>query len=261
MSIITNNRVFDSTFIPEKIPVRQYLVNDICSKLRMLNQYNLLLTGLTGNGKTITIKKVIEQMKKEITAVYIDCSENDSYGAVAKKILTEAKNRPFKERGKTRYELADELRKLMLTKRTKKLVFIFDEIDKLVKKKDEHWNVLFPLLNHGKANFIFISNDGFILGKLDRKIFSRLQCEKLFLDVYSGGEIAQILQQRSELGLKKDSYDYPLLLKMARFSSEVSGDIRFALRLFKQVVTITEINKQDKISEDTISEAIEELNL
>ena len=261
MGIIKDSWVFDSTYIPKEIPVRQDLVDKICEKLRISSQYNLLLTGLTGNGKTITIKKVIEKMGKEIIAVYIDCSEDDSYGAVAKKILSEAKNRAYKEKGKNRYELADELKKLMLTKRTKKLFFVFDEIDKLVKKKGDHWNVLFPLLNHGKASFIFISNDGFILGKLDRKIFSRLQCEKRFLDIYAGGEIAQILQQRAELGLKQDSYDYPLLLKIARFSSDISGDIRFALKLFKKVVMITELNKEQKISEKTIKEAIDELKL
>ena len=261
MSIIKNKDVFNTNFIPEKIPVRNDLVNEICSKIKLSERYNLLLTGLTGNGKTMSIKKVIEKMGKEVCAVYVDCSENNSYGAVAKIILEKVKNKPYRERGKNRYESADELRRLMLTKRNKKLIFIFDEIDKLIKKRDEHWNVLFPLLNHGKASFIFISNDGFILGKLDRKIFSRLQCEKRFLDIYAGGEIAQILQQRAELGLKQDSYDYPLLLKIARFSSDISGDIRFALKLFKKVVMITELNKEQKISEKTIKEAIDELKL
>jgi len=261
MGIIKDVGVFDANYIPKEIPARQDLVDGICAKLKISSQYNLLLTGLTGNGKTITIKKVIEKMGKEIIAVYIDCSEDDSYGAVAKKILSEAKNRAYKEKRKNRYESADELRKLMLTKRNKKLIFIFDEIDKLIKKRDEHWNILFPLLNHGNASFIFISNDGFVLGKLDRKIFARLQCEKRFLEVYSSGEIYEILKQRAELGLKKGCYDDSILLKIARFSSEVSGDIRFGIKLLERTAVITELNNEKKIFEETIRKAIEELQI
>ena len=261
MSIIKNKNVFNTNFIPEKIPVRNDLVNEICSKIKLSDRYNLLLTGLTGNGKTMSMKKVIEKMGNEVCAVYVDCSENNSYGAVAKIILEKVKNKPYRERGKNRYESADELRKLMLTKRNKKLIFIFDEIDKLIKKRDEHWNVLFPLLNHGNASFIFISNDGFVLGKLDRKIFPRLQCEKRFLDVYASGEIYEILKQRAELGLKKNCYDDFILLKIARFSSEVSGDIRFGIKLLERTAVITELNNEKKISEKTIKKAIEELQI
>ncbi len=261
MGIIKNSWVFDSTYIPKEIPVRQGLVDKICAKLRISSKYNLLLTGLTGNGKTITIKKVIEKMGKEIIAVYIDCSESNSYGAIAKTILGEVKNKSYKEKGKSRYELADDLKKLMLTKRQKKLVFVFDEIDKLIKKKDGHWDVLFPLLNHGKASFIFISNDGNILGKLDKKIFSRLSAEKIFLDVYSPNEVYDILKQRVELGLEKGSYENEILFKIAKFSSEVSGDIRFALKLLEKIAIVTELDKQSKISEETIKKAIEEMKI
>jgi len=61
MSIIKNKDVFNTNFIPEKIPVRNDLVNEICSKIKLSDRYNLLLTGLTGNGKTMSMKKVIEK--------------------------------------------------------------------------------------------------------------------------------------------------------------------------------------------------------
>lgn len=257
MSIIKDKSIFDINSIPKEIPVRQGLINEICYNLKSSDRYCLLLTGLTGNGKTLSVRKVLENLGKEFAPVFNDCSETSSYTALAKNLIEEVKGKPYREKGKGRYELAEDLKKLMLTKRKKKLVFVFDEIDKLFIKKGEHWDIFFPLLNHGKASFIFISNSYDILGKLDRKIFSRLQVEKLSLEVYSSEDIFKILKQRAEVGLVDGSYDDEILNKIAKFSSEVSGDVRFAIRLFEKTAIATDSFGGEKMSESTLRQAIE----
>lgn len=256
--IMKDSKVFDTNYIPDKIPVRQKLVDEICSKLKIMKNYRLFLSGLTGNGKTLSVKKALNKLENSVTYVYINCSEINTYIAIAKKILESIKNKPYYEKGKSRYDLANDLKKLLLTKRTKSLIFIFDEIDKLIIKKENHYELFFPLLNYGNSSFILISNDTNILEKMDARIMSRLSPEKKVLDIYYPDEIYQILKQRARLGLSSKSFDDDILIKIAKFSSEVSGDIRFAIKLLEQTAITTELSNQKKISEGMIKEAIKE---
>jgi|SRR3989344_2586231 len=259
--IIKDKKVFGINYIPQTIPVRQKLVDEIVSKLKLSDNYRLFLTGVPGNGKTISVTKALESLKEQINSVYINCSEVNSYISIAKHILQEVRGKPYNEKGKNRDEVSEELKRLMLTKRTKQLIFIFDEVDKLIEKRDNHLDILFPLINHGTASFILISNNPNILGEMRTNIQGRLSPEIKFIDVYEPGEIYEILKQRAELGLNENGYDTETLFKMAKFSSEVSGDIRFAIRLLEKTAVVTDLVGSDKISEETIKEAIKELQL
>lgn len=257
MKIIKNRNVLSPNYIPKKLPVRENLVKELYSKLKAMNNYCLFLSGLTGTGKTISVNKALENLKNSIF-VYINCSENNTYTSIAKKIFESIKNKPYNVAGKNRPQLAQDLKKLLEVKRIKKIIFVFDEIDKLLLKKENHWEVFFPLLNYRDFNFILISNDVNILEKLDARIISRFSPEKKFLDIYSADEIFQILKQRAELGLARKSFDTNILIKIAKFSSEVSGDVRFAIKLLEQTAVITELSNEKKISEELIKKAIQE---
>ena len=161
--IIKDKKVFGINYIPKTIPVRQKLVEEIVSKLKLSDNYRMFLTGVPGNGKTISVTKALEVLKEQINSVYINCSEVNSYISIAKHILQEVRGKPYHEKGKNRDEVSEELKRLMLTKRTKQLIFIFDEVDKLIEKRDNHLDILFPLINHGTASFILISNNPNIL--------------------------------------------------------------------------------------------------
>ena len=225
MTIFKDKFVFCVDYIPENLPVRQELVDEIYSKLKIAN-LNLFLCGMPGTGKSISIEKASSKLGNSLVYVYVNCSELNTYTSIAKEILEKIKKKPYSERGKNRNEFSEDLRRLLSTKREKKLLFVFDEIDKLIFKKENHWEIFFPLLNHGNASFILISNNVNILESIDPRIMSRLSPEKKFLDVYNLDEVYQILKQRSELGLIKNSFDSDILKEIAKFCSEIGGDIR-----------------------------------
>src|SRR3989344_5978194 len=164
-------------------------------------------------------------------------------------------------KGKNRDELADELKRMLLTKRIKKLVFVFDEVDKLIEKKDNHVDIFSPLLNYGKVSFILISNDPNIFGKMQGMLRSRMQLEVKMLSAYQPGDILEILKQKAEEGLIEGSYDIETLATISKFSSDIWGDIRVAIKLLEKTAIVTEMLGKDKISEEIIKEAIKELQM
>ena len=55
------------------------------------------------------------------------------------------------------------------------------------------------------------------------------------------------------------SYDIETLATISKFSSDIWGDIRVAIKLLEKTAVITEMLGKDKITEDIIKEAIKEL--
>ncbi|PIO07936.1 hypothetical protein COU62_01850 [Candidatus Pacearchaeota archaeon CG10_big_fil_rev_8_21_14_0_10_35_219] len=261
MTIIKDKSVFDINYIPTELPVRQDLVDEIFNKITFMNRYVLFLGGMPGNGKTISVKKALDRLDRSVIDVYVNCSEINSYTSIAKEILEKVRNKPYNEKGKTRYQLSEDLKKMLKTKRDKKIVIVFDEVDKLIIKKDNHDEIFFPLVNHGNANFIFISNDASILSRMDGRIASRLSSEKKIVETYSPNDIYQILLQRAEEGLIDTSWSIDTLIGIAKFSSDVSGDVRYALKLLERVSILTEMNNESKITDERIKEAIKEVQV
>ena len=259
--ILKDKGVFDINRIPSVIPVRNNLIEEIVNKIRLSEVYRLFISGVTGNGKTSSVKRALEILGNEIIPVYINCSETNSYTSISKHILEIVRDKPFSEKGKNRDELADELKRMLLTKRTKKLVFVFDEVDKLIEKKDNHVDIFSPLLNYGKVSFILISNDPNIFGKMQGMLRSRMQLEVKMLSAYQPGDILEILKQKAEEGMIEGSYDIETLATISKFSSDIWGDIRVAIKLLEKTAVITEMLGKDKISEEIIKEAIKELQM
>ena len=57
------------------------------------------------------------------------------------------------------------------------------------------------------------------------------------------------------------SYDIETLATISKFSSDIWGDIRVAIKLLEKTAVITEMLGKDKISEEIIKEAIKELQM
>ena len=111
--ILKDRGVFDINRIPATIPVRNNLIEEIVNKIRLSEVYRLFISGVTGNGKTSSVKRALEILGNEIIPVYINCSETNSYTSISKHILEIVKDKPFSEKGKNRDELADELKRML----------------------------------------------------------------------------------------------------------------------------------------------------
>src|SRR3989344_2644118 len=262
MKIIEDVSVFDINFIPsDELQVRQEMVDSACENIKHSNTYRTCVLGVTGVGKTLIAKKISVRLKDSIIYIYLNCSETSKFIQIGKSIIEQIKKEPYNARGKTRDEISKDLIKILETKRIKKIVLVLDEIDKLVNKKENHSEILFTLLNHGNMSIILISNEMNFAERLDPRVKKRFGENKIILDVYSPNDMYQILKQRAELGLKTNTWDSEILITIAKFSCEVSGDIRHAIQLLEKTAVKAEVAKKDKIDLEDIREAIKEVQV
>ncbi|MEK6859939.1 MAG: AAA family ATPase [Nanoarchaeota archaeon] len=253
MKIIKNAEVLRSNYIPEKLLFREDLVENIRLKVS-LGTGNLLLHGDTGTGKTATVVNSMKDLEN-IILIFITCVQYNTFASITKKIIEEI--RPyhvFNERGKSTASLSEELIKVLKTKRTKRFVFVFDEVDKLINKERDHQQILGVISEATSSNIILISNDTNALKNLDARIESRLSPEKRPIERYYANEIIEILKERAILGLEEGSYDLEVIARIGRWIYQTSGDIREALNLFYETACLAE-KKGCRITLDLFEEA------
>ena len=139
-----------------------------------------------------------------------------------------------------------------------KIVFLFDEIDKLVDKEGDHQQVLNPILETVNSNMILISNRIEALKKLDPRLMSRISPAREFVEQYNTGELKEILKRRAEIALEKESYDLEALEQIGEWCFETSGDLREALNLLFEIANKAQ-QKDCRITADLIPLARENL--
>ncbi|MBI4158893.1 AAA family ATPase [Candidatus Woesearchaeota archaeon] len=238
MNVIKHPQILRSNYIPKKLLFRENLIQDIKLKLK-IGTGNILIHGDTGSGKTASVRNALDETES-ITIIFINCVQDNTFAAIAKKVIEIIRDKDYNERGKNRSLLSEDLIKTLKTKRTKKLVFVFDEIDKLINKDRDHQQILNPILESTDSNIILISNEIDALRNLDSRLESRLSPEKKFVPQYFTNEIFEILKQRAEEGLFQESYDLEVLAHLSKHIFQTSGDIREALNLFYEVCNLAE---------------------
>jgi len=256
MKIIKDPQVLTSQYLPEKLLFRDELKKKIQDKVK-IGIGNILILGDTGTGKTVTVRKAVQEFR-DTKLIEINCSTENTFASITKRIIYTIRDVPYFESGKSRGQLAEDLIKVLKTKRQKKIVFLFDEIDKLIEKDRAQQEILTPILENTSVNVILISNKSEALKSLDSRIESRLHPEKLIVERYNAKEIADILLERAKKGLEKGSFDREILANISRYCYQTSGDIRDALSLFSEVSQLAE-NKQQKLSLELLKEAQENL--
>lgn len=253
MKIIKNPEVLRHNYIPDRLFFRDDLKEKI-KRIINLGIGNLFLIGDTGLGKTLCVKKAVEELGKKIIFCEINCSVDDSYTAFIKRVIENIKGINYNECGKSRFQLAENLIKVLKTKRKKKIVFFIDEIDQLVNKERDHQRVLIPLIENTNSNIIFASNRDWAFEKLGTKIKSRLQVEQEKVRRYEIPEIFEILKDRAEKGFVEGTYDLGVLNHISKIFFHTTGDIRDALGLLFQIGQLAE-ERGVRVTMELIDEA------
>ena len=257
--IIRDIRFLGHNYTPDNLLCRESLVEKIYSNLKR-GIYRVFLSGIRGTGKTISVEKALKKLpKKDYISIFINCSETPNFSSIAQKIIQEVRRKPYFVAGKNKSQISDDLAKMQQVKRAKHLVFVFDEIDKLINGKDNHQDVLFPLLNYGDSSFILISNDNHVLSKLDPRIRSRLASDIINVSAYSIKETFDILEQRAKLALFEKTYTIEAISEIAKNSASI-GDIRFALKCLGECAKTAEELEFKQISKYVAEMVIEELD-
>ncbi|MFA5050143.1 MAG: AAA family ATPase [Candidatus Micrarchaeia archaeon] len=237
-SIIKNEDVFNPDFMPEELFFREKEIKEIAISLKGAAKRkgeNLLLYGSTGCGKTTCAKYVLSELEdysRKIKGIYINCWVFSTRFSVLNQIAYSL-DEFVPRRGLAPDQLVEIISNSSI-KEDKIPVVILDEVDSLVKRKED--SVLYDLLrieemNGGKINCISITNETDFSSKLERRIKSSFAQKSIQFVPYRPDELRGIIRQRALLGLYPQTFDDDIIGACAGFSARNMGDARLGIRL------------------------------
>ncbi len=255
-SLFMNEMELDYDYVPRIIKFRETQQQHIATCIKPLfqdrNGSHLLISGSPGIGKTVAVKKVFEDLEQETTniiPIYVNCWKKDTFYKI---ILHICEKIGYKwVHNKKSDELFREVCKIL---NKKKVVFCFDEIDKL-----EEQSILYQILEDVyKKTIILITNEKDWLVKLDQRIRSRMIPEILPFEPYNYDETKGILEQRRESAFTQGVWSEDAFEKVVEKTSEVQ-DIRVGLFLLREAGNIAEMRSSRKIETADVQKAIDKI--
>jgi Cdc6-like AAA superfamily ATPase len=221
---IVNYSVFDFNYVPQNPLIREETKQIIDAFLKYDETnipVNQVIFGSRGSGKTLMIK-YLEQLFKEDSSLNIMYA-NVRYYSTSFKILSHFLN--VSSRGLSLSEIYNRFRE----KYKSKTIIILDEVHLWAPK--ERQRELLYFLSRDKRNYmiLMLSNDPRFLNEIDQSVKSTLQPDLIHFRNYNANEILNILDERTQTGLKK--IDEGVNSKIAAFTAkEANSDVRVAIK-------------------------------
>lgn len=259
-SIFKDEHVFYPNYFPEDIKARDKEIQEISYSLRPITENkrarNLIIFGPPGTGKTLTSNYVLKQLMEytqKANYLYVNAIEDNTRFAVYSKILVSMYSVPIPRRGLGIDELLTRLRE-EIKKSPKYPILIIDEVDKLL--KEEISEILYDLsrfeVNNKYFTLILITNHRNFLANLDSRTQSSLFLSDLEFKKYSPQELKEILNERVEYGLIKNSISQDLVGYITGYAAKNGGDARIAIDLLYKSAKETDKAGLLEITKDII---------
>ncbi len=273
-SIFKDESKLDINFVPDRLPHRNKELS-LLSQLFLtlltnpnLVSRNILITGKTGIGKTVTVKyfgKMLENASKErgilIKYIHINCrKEHTSYRVLIKIIRTLDKS--FPKRGYSPQDLLEIITDFLNVKNSH-LLIVLDELSYLINSDND---LIYSLtrINDDSINMpqrlsiIGIVRDISCLNNLDISTLNSFQNTIIKFDPYTKKQIFEILKYRAEISLKQNAIS-DRLIKMISEIVHSKGDIRYGLNLIWKAGKISENLGLKTISSKCVDHVNQEL--
>ena len=136
------------------------------------------------------------------------------------------------------------------------IVFIFDEVDQMIKKMNDNFLYSFTRLNQELSNaqisLIGISNEVTFLENIDPRVRSSLGEEEFVFHPYNAIQLQDILNDRCEGAFNEGAVEPGVVAKCAAYAAREHGDARRALDLLRIAAELSEREGNDKIEEEFI---------
>jgi cell division control protein 6 len=212
----------------------------------------LLIKGTSGIGKTVSIKRVLQDLDEleeadNLSYAYVNCWNNNSSFKILSEVCSLLGYKFTHNMNKS--ELISKISSLV--KKKTGVIFVFDEVD-----KTEDYDFLYNLLEEIKKRcFLLITNDKNWGYSLDNRIMSRLMAETLTYPEYTRLEIYDILRERKKYAFYEGVWDKEAFDAIAKKSADL-GDVRVGIMLLKAAGHSAENEASRKITMKHALEAI-----
>lgn len=260
-SIFKDSSVLSPHFVPRELPFRE----DQLSELMLLvspalagkKPKNIIIYGKSGTGKTVCIKRVMEDFdaqKKNATIVYLNCRIYSSRYRILQKVLKGF----VPELERSGFGLPFLYEKLLDVAGTgRQMVIVLDEID-MVKDLDDLVYTMTRAndeLKAGGVTIIGISNRLHFKDALDTRSRSSLYENEMVFPGYTSEQLQKILFQRAEAGFRKGIVDGSAINLAAAITANDSGDARYALKLILKAGEIAEKEGKKEVTDAEVEAA------
>lgn len=275
-SKIFNNRdALDSSYIPDELPHRDSQIRDIAEKTACAllgnTPPNFLCYGMTGTGKTATIRYVSQKLAQQNSEIkpwwiYINCNIiSTPYRILAHIYNTISREEKIPPTGLPKDIIFKKLLGLLDLKVGYSICFlVLDEIDILGDKKGGN-EILYDLtrlnenLDNCKTSMIGISNKLKFRENLDPRIISSLGEEHIVFPSYDANELKDILIERAKIAFQEGVLKEEVIPLCAAIAAKEHGDARKALQLLRKAGELAERDQNTIVSQKHVKKAQEDL--
>lgn len=255
-SLFLDTIALDVDFVPGIIKHReqeqQYIATCIKPLLQKRSGKNLFITGSPGIGKTVAVRHVIEELKKEteeIATLYVNCWKKDTAHKIALEICEQLDYKFVHNKDTT--DLFRDIAKIL---NKKAAVIVLDEADKIA--GDEVYYTLMEDLY--RKTLIFITNAADWAARLDSRVRSRLTLDMQEFRKYTADEVASILRERVGYAFVPGVFSEDAFSLIAQKTFE-KGDLRIGLFLLREAGEIAESRSLRKITLEHAEKALTKL--
>ncbi len=268
--VFLDKSVLSPHYVPEILLYREDEIRKImlaiAPVLQGMKAKNLFIYGLTGTGKTCSVKQVLSKLKEKadprVFTVYMNCRVYDTRYKVLQKVITEFKPH-FAKTGHSFSILYEEMLDWIENSKSdlkgRHLVVILDEIDMvsdldslvytLVRANDD--------LTGGSVSLIGISNKVNFKQKLDPRSKSALCEEEIVFQPYNAVQLKGILGQRAQSAFEKGIIEENAINLASAIAAGENGDARYAFLLLLRAGELVESRPDGsrRISDKDVEEA------
>ncbi len=265
----------ETSYIPEDLPHRDSQIKKIAEKTACAllgdTPPSFLCYGMTGTGKTATIRYVSQRLAQQNTEIkswwiYINCNiVSTPYRILAHIYNTISRREKIPPTGLPKDIIFKKLLGLLDSKVGNSICFlVLDEIDILVDKKGGN-EILYDLtrlnenLDKCKTSLIGISNKLKFKENLDPRIVSSLGEEHIVFPSYDASELRDILYERAKIAYQEEVLKQDVIPLCAALAAKEHGDARKALQLLRKAGELAERDQNIIVTTKHVEKAQEDL--
>lgn len=276
-SIIIDREPLRSDYLPKTLPNRESYIKRIghlwSPVLRTGRSSarekptNLLIFGMSGTGKTATVKYVKEKLlgklktMKNAPKVRVNLVNVRMSGSVYGTIQQLCRDNNIKApKGHSTSGLLDKFKKA-ISKTDAVFIIILDEIDYIVEAKSFLYSMLrineylSDMGSNARCSIVGITNSLSFKDVLDPGTLSSLGHQEMLFHPYDADALRTIVEDRVKIAFAPNTVDEEAIALISALSAGRGGDARWAIDILRAAGELADMDGAVKITADSVKEA------